>query len=136
MYKILFILHMIEGMCYNLVGGDSMAGSTEYKNKWAAENLDQLRITVPKGKRGELDALAKDRGYKGYADYIKAVVTADSGIQLSRPKRRVEEDEREAGQSVQQDAATPVQAPQAAKTRKELEAELYAKVEAFMASPE
>lgn len=62
-----------------------MAGSTEYKNKWAAENLDQLRITVPKGKKGELDAYAKEHGYKGYADYMKTLAQKDSGINLERP---------------------------------------------------
>ena len=28
-----------------------MAGSTEYKNKWAAENLDQLRVQCLREKK-------------------------------------------------------------------------------------
>ena len=79
-----------------------MAGTTQYKNKWAADNLDQLRITVPKGKRSELDAYAKMIGYKGYADYIKAVISADSGIQLVRIKSC-----EKAGQSTPIEASEP-----------------------------
>ncbi len=61
-----------------------MAGTTKYKNKWAAENLDNMHITVPKGKREQIHAHAKSKGYKGYADYIKALVEQDSGIELRR----------------------------------------------------
>lgn len=61
-----------------------MAGTTDYKNKWAAANLDQLRITVPKGKKALLDAYAKAKGFKGYAAYIKQLAQDDSGICLER----------------------------------------------------
>ena len=63
-----------------------MAGSTEYKNQWAKDNLDALRITIPKGTKDELSAVAKAKGFKGYADYIKALVSLDSGVDLERKK--------------------------------------------------
>ena len=63
-----------------------MAGRTEYKNKWAAENLDQLRLTVPKGKREPIQTHARALGFKGYADYIKDLIEKDSGISLDREK--------------------------------------------------
>lgn len=28
-----------------------MAGKTDYKNKWLAEKLDRINLTVPKGKK-------------------------------------------------------------------------------------
>lgn len=31
-----------------------MAGKTEYKNKWQAENCERISLVVPKGKKGRI----------------------------------------------------------------------------------
>ena len=39
-----------------------MAGKTEYKNKWITEKLDRMNLTMPKGKKSDLQAHAKENG--------------------------------------------------------------------------
>ena len=63
-----------------------MAGTTEYKNKWAAENADRLYIAVPKGAKEKIAAHAKAQGYAGYADYIKALIAKDTGTEMYKGK--------------------------------------------------
>lgn len=36
--------------------------STNYKNKYAAEHYDQVRLLLPKGKKAQLQALAAEKG--------------------------------------------------------------------------
>ena len=35
---------------------------TRYKNRYNAENYDSLRIVVPKGRKAEIEAYARDAG--------------------------------------------------------------------------
>lgn len=39
-----------------------MAGKTEYKNKWQAENCDRINLTVKKGEKDKLKAHAEQQG--------------------------------------------------------------------------
>jgi hypothetical protein len=53
-----------------------------YRNTWQKENFDRLNVQVVKGKRDQLKAYAQQNGYAGYAEYIRALVKTDSGIDL------------------------------------------------------
>ncbi len=39
-----------------------MAGNNEYKNKWIAEKLDRINLTMPKGAKAAIKAHADERG--------------------------------------------------------------------------
>lgn len=39
-----------------------MSGNNEYKNKWIAEKLDRINLTVPKGKKDIIKAHAESMG--------------------------------------------------------------------------
>lgn len=39
-----------------------MAGKTEYKNKWQAENCERISLVVPKGKKEKIKAYAESKG--------------------------------------------------------------------------
>lgn len=43
-------------------GGGSMAGKTDYKNKWQAEKCDRISLVVPKGKKEQIKAFAENKG--------------------------------------------------------------------------
>lgn len=38
-----------------------MAGKTEYKNQWQKENCDRVNLTLPKGRKADLQAHAQER---------------------------------------------------------------------------
>lgn len=46
----------------NKQGGDTMAGKTEYKNKWQAENCERISLVVKKGKKQAIKEFAAKRG--------------------------------------------------------------------------
>lgn len=50
--------------------------STASKNKWNAQNYDQLRVVVKKGKKDEYKAHAKSKGMSLNA-YIIGLIEAD-----------------------------------------------------------
>lgn len=39
-----------------------MAGKTEYKNRWQAENYDRINLTVPKGRKETIRIHAEGTG--------------------------------------------------------------------------
>lgn len=39
-----------------------MAGNSEYRNSWIAEKLDRINLTVPKGRKAEIQAHAAAQG--------------------------------------------------------------------------
>lgn len=39
-----------------------MAGNSEYRNSWIAEKLDRINLTVPKGRKAEIQAHAAAKG--------------------------------------------------------------------------
>ena len=39
-----------------------MAGNSEYRNKWIAEKLDRVNLTMPKGQKDVAKAHAESRG--------------------------------------------------------------------------
>lgn len=39
-----------------------MAGNSEYRNNWIAEKLDRINLTVPKGRKAEIQAHATAQG--------------------------------------------------------------------------
>lgn len=59
-----------------------MAGKTEYKNKWQAENCDRINLTVKKGAKQSLQEAAKESG-ESINGYIKNAIQsrykADTG---------------------------------------------------------
>ncbi|MCH5300958.1 MAG: hypothetical protein J1E56_06530 [Ruminococcus sp.] len=40
-----------------------MAGKTEYKNKWQAENCERISLVVKKGKKQVIKDFATENGY-------------------------------------------------------------------------
>lgn len=52
--------------------------STASKNKWNAENYDQLRVIVKKGKKEKVKAHAESKGMS-LNGYINALIDADMG---------------------------------------------------------
>lgn len=50
-----------------------MAGNSEYRNKWIAEKLDRVNLTMPKGKKEEVQAQAARYGMSVNA-YINAAI--------------------------------------------------------------
>lgn len=40
-----------------------MAGKTEYKNKWQAENCERISLVVKKGKKQVIKEFATKKGY-------------------------------------------------------------------------
>ncbi len=43
-------------------GGDTMAGKTEYKNKWQAENCERISLVVKKGRKQSIKDFATKHG--------------------------------------------------------------------------
>lgn len=39
-----------------------MAGNAKYKNKWLKEKRDRFMLTMPKGRKAELKAIAEQEG--------------------------------------------------------------------------
>ena len=50
-----------------------MAGSTDYKNKWQAENRERINLVVPKGYKEKIKNLAQKTG-ESVNGYIKKAV--------------------------------------------------------------
>lgn len=50
-----------------------MAGKTDYKNKWQADNCDRISLTVKKGTKQVLQDVAKSKG-ESINGYIKNAV--------------------------------------------------------------
>ena len=44
-------------------GGAKMAGKTDYKNKWQAENCERISLVVKKGRKQIIKDFAAERGY-------------------------------------------------------------------------
>lgn len=43
-------------------GCDNMAGKTDYKNKWQADNCERISLVVPKGEKDKIRLHATGRG--------------------------------------------------------------------------
>lgn len=54
-------------------GCDFMAGSTDYKNKWQAENRERINMVVPKGYKEKIKTIAQKTG-ESVNGYIKKAV--------------------------------------------------------------
>ena len=50
-----------------------MAGNSEYRNKWIAEKLDRINLTMPKGKKEDVQAQASRHNMSVNA-YINAAI--------------------------------------------------------------
>ena len=50
-----------------------MAGNSEYRNKWIAEKLDRINLTMPKGKKDDVQAYAS-RNNMSVNAYINAAI--------------------------------------------------------------
>ena len=48
--------------CDTMVQGDFMANRTDYKNQWMKENRDTKLLTLPKGRKAEIQAAADSAG--------------------------------------------------------------------------
>lgn len=60
----------------------------DYRNQFQRENYDRLNVPVAKGTVAALKECAKQKGYDGYSDYIRALILADSGIDTTRKKEQ------------------------------------------------
>ena len=54
-------------------GSDTMAGNTDYKNKWQAENRERINMDVPKGYKEKIKTVAQKTG-ESVNGYIKKAV--------------------------------------------------------------
>lgn len=63
-----------------------MAGNSEYRNSWIAEKLDRINLTVPKGRKAEIQAHAAAKGESVNAFIGRAIQEA------------MERDKKEAGE--------------------------------------
>ena len=61
--------------------------STATKNKWNAQNYDQLRVNVYKGQREQIKAFAESRGLSLNA-YINKLIADDMGAALTVPNKQ------------------------------------------------
>ena len=53
--------------------------STQYKNKYNRENYDALRIVVPKGRKGDIEAHAQKKG-KSVNRLVNSLIREDMGL--------------------------------------------------------
>jgi hypothetical protein len=62
-----------------------VAGKTDYKNKWQAENCDRVNLTIKKGSKQALQSIAAELGesVNGYIkNAVKARYEADTGEEI------------------------------------------------------
>lgn len=62
-----------------------MAGNSEYRNKWIADKLDRINLTMPKGKKEVVQAEASRRNMSVNA-YINAAI--DEKMERDAPATR------------------------------------------------
>ena len=63
--------------------------STATKNKWNAQNYDQLRVNVKKGQREQIQTYAKSKGMS-LNSYINKLISDDMGEALTIPDKQQE----------------------------------------------
>ena len=63
-----------------------MAGKAEYKNQWQKENCDRVNLTLPKGRKVELQSYAAAAGesLNGFIAAIGALVSPDTQVAAQR----------------------------------------------------
>ena len=64
--------------------------STATKNKWNAQNYDQLRVNVKKGQREKIQTYAKSKGMS-LNSYINKLISDDMGEALTIPEKQQED---------------------------------------------
>lgn len=64
--------------------------STAVKNKWNAQNYDQLRINVKKGQREQIQEYAKSKGMS-LNGYINKLIADDMGEALTVQDKQQED---------------------------------------------
>ena len=64
--------------------------ATKYKNDFAKEAYDQLRVNVKKGQREQIQAYAKSKGMS-LNGYINKLIAEDMGEALTVPKQQQED---------------------------------------------
>ncbi len=52
------LTYIRRGICGIVCRGDIMANRTDYKNQWMKENRDTKLLTLPKGRKAEIQAAA------------------------------------------------------------------------------
>lgn len=64
-----------------------MAGKTEYKNKWQAENCERISLIVPKGKKERIKAHAAANGesLNGFVNRAIEETIDRDGVKLDNP---------------------------------------------------
>lgn len=50
-----------------------MAGKTDYKNQWQAENKDRINLVVDKGRKAKIQAAAEAKGESLNGYVVKAI---------------------------------------------------------------
>lgn len=69
-----------------------MAGNTGYKNNWAKEKLDRISLTVPKGRKEELQEHAQQQGESLNAFINRAIdETRERDQTIDQLKKEAEE---------------------------------------------
>ncbi len=64
--------------------------ATKYKNSFAKEAYDQLRVNVRKGQRDQIKAYAEKRGMSLHG-YINKLIADDMGTELTVPSKQQED---------------------------------------------
>lgn len=63
--------------------------STATKNKWNAQNYDQLRVVVKKGQKEQIQAHAESLGMS-LNSYVNKLIAEDMGDKLTEPQKEQE----------------------------------------------
>lgn len=63
--------------------------STATKNKWNAQNYDQLRVVVKKGQKEQIQAHAESLGMS-LNSYVNKLIADDMGDKLTEPQKEQE----------------------------------------------
>ena len=72
-----------------LFGGERMAGKAEYKNQWQKANCDRVNLTLPKGRKAELQAHATAQGESVNGFIGRAIVETMERDGIGGPQRAV-----------------------------------------------
>lgn len=63
-----------------------MSGKSEYRNSWIAEKLDRINLTVPKGRKAEIQAHAA-----GKSESVNAFINRAIQETMERDKKEAGE---------------------------------------------
>lgn len=61
-----------------------LAATNAYKNGYIKENYDRVNLTLPKGKKAEVDEYQKAHGFRSVNDFIAAAIQEAMEYQMTK----------------------------------------------------